>query len=221
MVNKNRWCFHYWIFYYILRCIYRLFFRWEIHGLEHFPPSGGFILAVNHASYLDPTIVGSAAPRKLFYMARKTLFKKGFWERFLLSINAIPIDREGYDLHAIKNMIDIIHAGEPVLIFPEGTRSPDGNLQQIRHGIGFVTMRAHADVLPCYISGSWYILPKGEKVIRFHKVKVLFGKMISYSQFGDLHPTKVNYQKISNIVMEQIAGLKAQLEGEKRQKKEK
>jgi 1-acyl-sn-glycerol-3-phosphate acyltransferase len=118
-------------------------------------------------------------------------------------------------------MIDIIHAGEPVLIFPEGTRSPDGNLQQIRHGIGFVTMRAHADVLPCYISGSWYILPKGEKVIRFHKVKVLFGKMISYSQFGDLHPTKVNYQKISNIVMEQIAGLKAQLEGEKRQKKEK
>ncbi|HRZ87105.1 MAG TPA: lysophospholipid acyltransferase family protein, partial [bacterium] len=143
-----------------------------------------------------------------------TLFKTRFLDAFLRSVYAIPIDRGGIDIAAIKQVIEIVSRGEVILIFPEGTRTLDGNLQPVRQGIGFVMKRAHADVLPCYIDGSWEILPRGRKMVRFHKLKVVFGEMIRYRQFAELPSDKEHYQKISNFVMEKIGELKAKIERE-------
>jgi len=202
----------YWIFYWALRVLYAVFCRWKIHGREHFPRHGGFILAVNHASYLDPTILGSAAPRGIYYMARKTLMKSSLSKWFLTSIHTIPIDIAGGggDVHAFRECVNMIHSGKPILIFPEGTRTRDGNLQPGKLGIGFLAMMGRVDILPCYIHGSYEMFPRHSNFPVPHKLHVFFGPLIPYSQFDHLHMKKDSYHKISHRVMEEIGKLRQQ-----------
>ena len=199
----------YWTFYWLLRVLYKVFCRWEIHGLEHFPKHGGFILAVNHASFLDPTIAGSAAPRGIYYMARESLMRTRWARWFLTSIHTIPLDTAGGgDLGAFKLCIETMRKGKPVLIFPEGTRSHDGNLRPGKLGVGLLAMMGKADILPCYIHGSYAMFPRHVKFPRPHKLQVTFGNMISYKEFDHLHVKKESYHKISHRVMEEIGKLR-------------
>ncbi len=187
----------YWVFYWTLRFLYRVFCRWKVHGLENFPPHGGFILAVNHASFLDPTIAGSAAPRG----------RLSRW--FLTTIHTIPLDnRSGGDIGAFKDCMNTMRKGRPILIFPEGTRSRDGNLQPGKLGIGLLAMMSRADILPCYIHGSYEMFPRHSKFPRPHKLHVFFGPFMPYKEFDHLQMKKESYHKISHRVMEEIGRLR-------------
>ncbi len=200
----------YWIFYWLLRFLYKVFCRWEIHGLEHFPKHGGFLLAVNHASYLDPTIAGSAAPRGIYYMARESLFKNHVLHWFLTSIHSIPlnISKNGVDISAFKECVKTLHKGKPVLVFPEGTRSPDGIPRQGKPGIGFLAMMGNIDILPCYIHGSYEMFPRHKAFPVPHKLHVFFGPLLPYKEFDHLKMDKHSYHKISDRVMEEIGKLR-------------
>jgi len=175
----------------------KLFFRWKVYGLENIPSQGGFLLAVNHASYFDPVIVGSASSRLIYYLARRSLMKNKFIESILKSVNTIPVARGEYDSQALKEVVDLVKKGSGVLVFPEGTRSKTGNLQKIKNGLGFLAMQSQADILPCYLDGTWHILPKGKKMISLHKVTVSFGKVIPYTEFSHLKAGKEAYQSIA------------------------
>ncbi|MDD5282498.1 MAG: lysophospholipid acyltransferase family protein, partial [Candidatus Omnitrophica bacterium] len=102
--------------------ILKLFFLFEVKGRENIPKEGGFILAANHVSYLDPIAVGAACPRTVHFMARDNLFFKPFLKSWLKAVGVIPLKRNAADLSAIKTGLRIVHKAGALALFPEGTR---------------------------------------------------------------------------------------------------
>lgn len=189
----------------ILRVFFKIFFRLKVIGSNNCPDEGPLIIASNHASFLDPIIVGLAVARPLNFMARGSLFKNRIFGRILTSVNAFPLRREGVDLGAMRTAIDKLSKGSAVLIFPEGTRTKHGNLQSPMPGIGFLTASSGARILPCYIKGSMDALPREALFPRFKKISVYIGKSL---QFDKIDSGKEYYIQIASRIMAAISALK-------------
>src|SRR4030095_370480 len=129
---------YYWLGYTLSRLLAQIFFRFRILHRERMIQSGPVILAMNHQSFFDPPLAGNASDRAIFFLARKTLLDHWFWGWLLPKLNVIPVDQEGSDRSALKALIRILRAGEATLVFPEGGRTLDGNLQPAQPGIGLV-----------------------------------------------------------------------------------
>lgn len=190
--------------------LFKILFRLKAFGRDNIPRSGGFIMASNHASILDPIILGVASPRKLHYIAKQELFKNKIFSWALTKVNAFPLKRGALSKDTIKKALDILNSCEPIAIFPEGTRSIDGSLQQPQLGVGLLSYMSKVLVVPAYIDGTNGILPKGAKIPRAKKVSVYFGKPMDIGKF-DIEDKKEIYQKISNRIMESIGELKHSL----------
>lgn len=202
--------FTYYFFYTLSKIIARVFFHFSILNPENMLESGPLILAMNHQSYFDPPLAGICSKRAVYYLARKTLSSLPFFGRLLPDFNVIPIDRDGNDPSSLKSIIRLLRAGNGVVLFPEGTRSPDGNLQQARSGIGLIISKTKAPVLPMRVFGAHEAFPKGSRTIHFNKITVVLGKPIYFSE-EELTPTRGHeracYQTLADRVMEEIAKL--------------
>lgn len=137
-----------------LRLFFRTCYRLELVGLERIPRDRGLILASNHQSNLDPPLIGAFFPRETGFVAKKQLFQNPFLRRLMQHFNAIPLDRSGVDLKAIRAIRQRLSQGLDLVVFPEGTRSKDGKLGQARAGLGLIVSAAEADVLPVLVTGS-------------------------------------------------------------------
>ena len=113
-------------------------------GRNSIPQSGGVLVCANHQSVLDPVLVGLACNRRMNYLARRTLFKKRAFGWFIRFLDAIPIDREGGGLEGLKETLRRLKRGEMVLIFPEGTRTHDGEVLPLKTGFYAVAKRSGA-----------------------------------------------------------------------------
>jgi 1-acyl-sn-glycerol-3-phosphate acyltransferase len=183
----------------------KCFHRFEVKGTENVPEKGGFILACNHLSYIDPPAVGCRIRRNLHYFARDSLF---FWPLGLLitKLNSIPVNRDQLDLGTLRKVLRVLKGGEPVLVFPEGTRSPDGTLQKSQKGLGLLVHKSGVPVLPARLHGSFEILGKGKLVPRIGKKLYLnIGSPILSEKLT--FDSSDRYQKISDLVMHAIEGL--------------
>src|SRR3954471_15577787 len=153
---------------YALQVMFDMFFRGEVIGLEHVPASGGFLIAANHASFLDPPVIGCQVPRQIAYFARKTLWKRGLPSWWLDRVGAIPVDRDGgQDVGAIKRVLKALKDERGLILFPEGTRTLDGRLQPAKPGVGFIASRTQVPVVPVRIFGSYEAFGKGRKIPLF------------------------------------------------------
>ena len=193
----------------MFRCIFTIGYRQKCFGLENVPEQGGFILAGNHVSYLDPPFVASFCPRQPVYsFARKTLFKCGiaWWFRRLYMLG---VDRDkGSDLQAFRNVLQLLKAGQVVQMFPEGTRSPNGVLQRGKKGIGWFILRARVPVVPMRIFGTFEAWPKGKRLPSFKpQVSLVFGKPLLPEAFDDCQNEPEPFQAASDRVMQAIANL--------------
>lgn len=187
--------------------LFKIFFHLEIIGRDNFPKSGPVIITPNHTSFLDPIIVGVGAPRKINYLARNTLFRFRLFAKILHWLHVSPIKREAGDINAFKSALNKLSEGEPLLIFPEGTRSKDGNLQEPKSGIGFLQNTSSAIVLPCYVKGSMDAWPRYSKFPRLRRVSVYFGKPLRFN--GAFKGTKKEwYMYVAREVMRSIGELK-------------
>ncbi len=182
-----------------------MFFRLRIAGSANCPKTGPLIIAPNHTSFLDPLIAGFAVPRGLNFMARNSLFRNRIFGNILKSVNAFPLKREGADVGAMRLAIDKLCHGKAVLIFPEGTRSRDGNLGKPRAGIGFLAASSGAKILPCYIKGSREAFPRGAIFPRFKKITVCVGKPLEVDKDKS---EKEYYMQIAEDTMAAIRALK-------------
>jgi len=156
----------------------RFLFRLKIHGRQNIPKEGGFILACNHLSYLDPIVLGVACPRDIDYMARHDLFENKIFGRMISSVNAFPVKRDSADLSAIKEVIKRVGSGKVVGLFPQGGRKEIDSQDKPEAGIGFLAAKTNAPVIPAFISGTQRALPKGAKFIRPGEIIVSFGNEI-------------------------------------------
>jgi 1-acyl-sn-glycerol-3-phosphate acyltransferase len=166
-----------WSFY---RLYFKIYHRWEIYGAENVPLTGPAILASNHASFLDPPLVGAATKREINYMARDTLFRFPVIGWILRNVNAIPVDREGRGAAGLRATMDRLLQGGAIILFPEGTRTPNGELQGAKSGIGFTVIKSPAPVVPVRVFGTFRALNRRQSFPRPHKVAVVFGKPIDF-----------------------------------------
>ncbi|CAN5542002.1 hypothetical protein BH09VER1_BH09VER1_24220 [soil metagenome] len=195
------------IFYNLSKILARLFFRYSVVHPERMVESGPLILAVNHSSFLDPPLAGICSQRAVYYLGRKTLMEWPIIGRLFPDMNVIPVERDGNDMSALREVIKKIKLGNGVVLFPEGTRSPDGNLQPARAGIGLVIAKTGAPVLPMRIFGAHEAFPKNKKLPRFTKLTVVLGELIHFTK-DDLEPaSRETYQLLSDRVMKEISAL--------------
>ncbi len=152
-----------------------LLHRMKFEGRENVP-HGGCLIVSNHASYLDPTTVGWAVGREIFYLGRKTLFKPPVMNWFLPMCNVIPVDREGGESSGLRKIIRMLRSGDAVLLFPEGTRTPDGAIQPAEPGAGLVALKSGVPVLPVRVFGTFECLSRHQKRLRFGPIRVVIGK---------------------------------------------
>ena len=192
----------YFILRYLALILSKIFFQLEIYGKKNIPKKGGFILASNHVSFLDPIILAAACFRRLNFMTKEELFKNRFFAWLIRNAGAFPLVRNYGDSRAIKEGIRRLRKGNALLLFPEGTRSQDGSIKKPLSGVGFLAQKAHIPIIPTYVFGTNHAWSKGAKLVRSTKVKVYFGKPI-FSQ------GEQTYDEIAAYVMQQIKHLHA------------
>lgn len=190
----------------VLEFLFGIVFRLRVIGRENVPPTGPCVIAANHASFLDPPLVGVAVRcRPVRFMARDSLFRFRPFGWFLRKVMVIPLARERGDVGALRQGIAVLKAGGVLGLFPEGTRSPTGELQPAKGGVGFLIAKAGAPVVPVYVDGSYRALPRHRKWIRPTRITVRIGPPISPAEV--LSHGK-DYEAIAARVMSAIAALR-------------
>jgi 1-acyl-sn-glycerol-3-phosphate acyltransferase len=199
--------FYYWLGYHLSRWVARLFFGFRIIHRERVIQSGPVILAVNHQSFLDPPLAGNASDRAIFFLAKKSLMNVPILGWLLPKLNVIPVNLEGGDRSALKALLRILNTGECALVFPEGSRTPDGNLQPAEAGLGLLIAKTRAPVVPMRIFGAFDAWPIHGKLRLFRKITVVVGKPIYFSEADVAGRGKDLYTRLSQRVMDVIAAL--------------
>jgi len=199
--------FYYWLGYNLSRLLAQLFFGFRIIHRERVIQTGPVILAVNHQSFLDPPLAGNAADRAIFFLAKKSLMDVPVLGWLLAKLNVIPVNLEGGDRSALKALIRVLSAGECALVFPEGTRTPDGSLQPAEPGLGLVIAKTRAPVVPMRIFGAYDVWPIHGKLRLSGKITVVVGEPIYFSETDLSGGGRELYTRLSQRVMDAIAAL--------------
>ena len=200
-----------WIFF---RTLYTVYFRWRVYNAERVPAQGGVILAANHASFIDPPLVGAAFNRPINYLARESLFRFPGVGALLRSWSAVPVNRDGGGAAGLKAILDRLLAGGGIILFPEGTRTLDGRLQPARSGIGLTVIKSSAPVVPVRVFGSFEAYGRHLKIPRPRRVIVKFGAPMHFESLRaeaktcDKPRLKAIYQQVADEIMAVIGTLK-------------
>lgn len=196
----------YWFNYTLWKKIFIAFFGLRVVNREKLIEDGPVIIVSNHVSFLDPPLVGILYEKAIYFLARKSLFRSfGAW--LFPRMNVIPVDQERPDMTSLKTMIKLIKAKNRVIIFPEGSRTLDGNLQPAEAGTGLIVAKTKAVVQPIRIFGAGEALPRGSARVVFCPITVVVGDPITFSPEELKAKNREGYQKISDRIMDEISQL--------------
>lgn len=189
----------------LAKLIFKLFFGIEYIGRENIPRQGGFILAGNHASYMDPVAVGTGCRQQVNFMAKAELFGVPVLGWLISRVRAFPVKRNGSDIRAFKESIRRVGRGEGLVLFPEGTRQAGGGkLGKPEPGVGLLVSKLTVPVIPVFIQGTDKAWPKEGKGIRlFTKIRIYYGKPVEFRQGS-------SYEDIAEDIMAGIRKLAQQ-----------
>jgi len=195
------------------KLLYSTYFRWRVFNRERVPLTGRVILASNHASFLDPPLVGSPINRQCSFLARDTLFNNPIARWVLHRWQAIPVDRDGSSAAGLKRILEALKADRAVVLFPEGTRTRDGELQRARSGVGLIVVKSGAPVVPVRIWGSYEAFGRHVKFPKPKQITVKYGQPLDFSALiaeaktASKERSKEIYEQISNEIMAAITKL--------------
>jgi 1-acyl-sn-glycerol-3-phosphate acyltransferase len=150
-------------------------FDFKIYGGENVPAEGGALLVSNHQSYLDPVLLAVKLKRPMSYLAKSELFKNPAFAWLIRSLNAFPLRQGKGDKAAIEETIRRLQQGHLLTLFPEGTRTLDGEIQPMQRGAALVVRRAGVPIIPVVLDGSFQAWPKGSKIFHPHPIAVMYG----------------------------------------------
>lgn len=205
--------FSYRLGWHFFRFLYATYFRWQVFHPERVPRQGPVILASNHASFLDPPLVGSPLRRMVNYLARDTLFRVPGLGALLRSWRVVPVDREGGGGAGLKAILDRLLDGGAVLLFPEGTRTRDGRLQPARPGIGLVVIKSVAPVVPVRVFGTFEAYAKHARIPLPRRLAIKYGRPLLFEELRSEAKScskprlKEIYQQVAEEIMAAIAAL--------------
>lgn len=170
-------------------------YRIKVIGKENFPKEGGVLLCTNHITNIDPPVVGITCPRPVHFMAKEELFEKPILKGLLPKVHSFPVKRGMSDRKAFRNVLSILKEGNVVGLFPEGTRSKTGELQEGLAGAGFFALKGEGVVMPCAIIGPYK---------PFKQLKVVYGKPLDVTPYRE---RKASPEEVTAAIMDEIRKL--------------
>lgn len=188
----------------ILKIVAAAYIRLQTIDIENIPKQGGVILAPNHPSDLDSFILGIAITRQLHTMGKEELFRRRFAGFIFRKLNAFPVKRGEIDRESIRIAIGVLKDGHVIDMYPEGTVSNDGFLQEPRLGTAFIALQAKVPVLPAAIIGTFDVMSKGQRFPRPHKVVIKFGRPLYFDEYYDKPYNKEILKFVTMQIMNEI-----------------
>ena len=170
----------------LVRLLAATFFQIRCDGRQHIPASGGALVCANHQSNLDPMLIGLASDRPLNFLARRTLFGFAPFRWLSETLNAIPVDRDGFSFSGMRTAVQRLRAGEVVVVFPEGTRTRDGEVASLKPGVSLLIRRAAVPLIPIGIAGAYEAWPRSRRLPRPTPMHVCIGAPLAPEQTATL-----------------------------------
>ena len=189
------------------RLLFKLFYNHKIYGTSLIPP-GAAIVAANHCSFFDPPIIAASLPEEGYFLARSSLFKNAFLKLLIENLNAYPVSGTAQDLNSFKIIARLLKENKKAVIFPEGIRSYDGSLGEIKTGVAMLAIKANCPIIPLYIHGSFEVWPRQEKLFKF---KGKTGCVFGHPLYPEIDPAKTKKQQqelLTERLKESIIGLR-------------
>ena len=153
----------------------QVMFDLRVYGVHHVPTDGGVLLLSNHQSYLDPVCVAVRLRRPVSFLAKSELFEPWGFRWLIRQLNAYPIRQGAGDVSAVKETIAKLKEGHVMTVFPEGSRTPDGDLKPLQNGFALVVRRAGVPIVPVAIDGSFAAWPRRSKMFHPAPIRVKYG----------------------------------------------
>jgi 1-acyl-sn-glycerol-3-phosphate acyltransferase len=192
---------------FLLRCFFNTFYRFKIDGIDQ-PLQGSAIIAPNHTSFFDPPIIGMAWPEETHFLGRASLFKHFYMRWLLQGLNTHPVHGSPQDIQSIKILCKLLSEGKKVVIFPEGERSHDGQLLNIKSGVAMLALRMKCPIIPAYIEGAYEAWPRNSRFPKFgSRITCIFGKPIPIEPYLNMKKKEAQ-EAISRDLQEKLAQLK-------------
>jgi len=199
---------------------FRIWFRWKVLHRERVPAEGGVILASNHVSYMDPVYVVSALERMVVGLARESAFNVPLGGRILRSWRVIPVDQSGTG-RGLKTFLSRLRSGDAVVMYPEGTRSPTGQIRAPQPGIGLIIIKSTAPVVPIKLFGAYEAYARHHWLPRPYQVQIKFGEPLDFAdlraeakQTKDKDRLKEIYKQAATDLLHAIAQIEPGLDQE-------
>ena len=182
----------------ICRGYFAIFHRWQVLGKENVPMDGPVLILSNHISLLDPPSVGSGTDRQVTIMAKEELFRVPLFGGMIRALGAFPVKRGAGDRAALRLALGLLEDGKCLLMFPEGTRSKTGELEEGQTGAAFFALRSQAVVVPTAIVGGYRL---------FRRTKIVYGKPLDISEFRNSKSNKQTLADLTEHIMSAIEEL--------------
>jgi 1-acyl-sn-glycerol-3-phosphate acyltransferase len=187
----------------------KLYWRLSFEGLDNVPAEGPFVLAPVHRSFIDFGLVSGVTRRRMGYMGKESLWNSKLLGSFITMLGAYPVNRGAPDREALRRTLDLLERGEPLVLFPEGTRRRGPVIEHLHEGAAFVAARAGVPLVPVGIGGSERALPKGRSVPRPVKIHIIVGPPIAPPPMaeGARHPSRRAVKELTVHLQETLQDL--------------
>jgi 1-acyl-sn-glycerol-3-phosphate acyltransferase len=195
------------------RAYFSIYHRFRVFNVERVPLQGPVILVSNHASYIDPPLVGAGVRRQINYLARDSIFRVPVLASILRSWEVVPVDRDGGTGRGLKAILDRLARGGAIILFPEGTRSRHGELNPARSGVGLAVIKSTAPVVPARVFGTYQaygaqmLVPRPRSLAVKYGRPLLFEALRAEAQSCSKPRLKEIYQQVADEIMAAIASL--------------
>ncbi len=194
---------------FLIWLVAKVLWRMSFEGLEHVPKRGPFVLAPVHRSFIDFGLVSGVTRRRMGYMGKESLWKSKLLGSFISMLGAYPVNRGAPDREALRRTLDLLERGEPLVLFPEGTRRSGPVIEHLHEGAAFVASRAGVPLVPVGIGGSERALPKGKKLPRPVRIHILVGEPLVPAPVaeGARHPSRRAVKELTVHLQEVLQDL--------------
>jgi 1-acyl-sn-glycerol-3-phosphate acyltransferase len=197
--------------------ILKTVFRPWVSGIENIPSTGGVILASNHLSFIDSIFLPLVIDRRIFFLAKSDYFRgKGLrgWatKAFMNGTGMLPIDRSGGKASeaSLNTGLRVLHNGDVLGIYPEGTRSPDGKMYRGRTGVARMILEGHVPVVPVTMIDTEKVMPIGRRMPTVRRIGIVIGKPLDFSRFEGLEGDRFILRSITDEIMYELNNLSGQ-----------
>ncbi len=201
--SKKRFYFH--VSQMFVKAVLGVIFGLKVYGSRNLDYRENYIFASTHVSYFDPPVVGSVLRREIWFVAKKELFRNRFFAWLIEKYHAIPVDRDELDRTTLRTITEKLNSGDSVLMFPEGTRSRNGEIKKLKPGLGMIALRVRRSIVPVYHTGTDNLV---DCMLRKRRLEIRIGPAIRIDAGYTPADKKSDYGILSSMVYEELRMLR-------------